>query len=449
MKIIVFSHTGLTTGGAEQCLIEYVDLLKSRGHECEVLMPHEGPMRNVLDQKGITSKVIGYGWATKPFKEVELHSLLASTGNSLTKIFQEIERFKPDVILVNTSVIPWGLYAGRMFAIPSVMLVHEILSDKDPSLNVLPSYEKYLEVLDQNVDVIVYNSEFVKGEFKAVTKPITPNDVLYPLPPLTKDTIKTLFKKNVIGDTLKVAIFGAIAPRKNQIEALKAAKLLIDKGITNFHIDLYGDVAANLPYVSELKKYISENNLGRYIQIKGYTNNVYNTINEYNVVLSTSTYEPFGRTIVEGQLFGRIAISNDTGGGAELVVNQKTGLIYNLGKPRSLANQIEWILHHKDEALEIAKAAQDIQTKRFLTKSRYNPLIEAVEKLSKEAPLIYNDLFNPIQSLYEYNHVLNERYKHIDRIINNKLTRKLKHTVVRAKNKAKRSLKEVIAQTKL
>lgn len=447
MRILAFSHTGLVTGGAEQCLIEYVSLLSSRGHTCEVLMPHEGPMQKVFSDKGINNKIIGYGWATRPFKEVSQHELLSSTGNSLTKIFQEVERFKPDVILVNTSVLPWGLYAGRIFAIPTVLLAHEILSDKDPSLNALPDYESYLEVLNQYADVVVYNSEFVKNEFsKELKKPATPKDILYPLPPLSVEDIERIQKKNIINEKLSISIFGALAPRKNQLEALKAASILKQKGIDGFTIHMYGDVAANLPYVSELKRYIKDNKLEDTVEIKGYATEVYKTMNTYNAVLSTSTYEPFGRTIVEGQLFGRIAIANNTGGGTELIENGKTGLVYKLGNPESLADQIEWILNHKAEALKIGSVAQRTQTKRFLTSGRYDALIEAVEVLSKQASLVDEDSFNPIRSLYEYVHVLNKRYEKVDRIINNKITRSAKHTYTRSKAKAKRIVKEILAK---
>jgi glycosyltransferase involved in cell wall biosynthesis len=449
MRIILFSHTGLTTGGAEQCLIEYVTILNDRGHTCEVIIPQEGPMQSLLQERGIQCKVIGYGWGIRPFKEVDERELSISTGNSLSKVFQEVELFNPDVIVVNTAVLPWGLYAGRIFAIPTVLLVHEILSDKDPSLNPLPSYKAYLEMLDTMTDVIVYNSEFVKTEFKEfITRPKTPEKILYPLPPLDRAKIEDLYKENKVRDKLLVAVFGAIAPRKNQLEALRAAKILLDRGITNFSIDLYGDIAANLPYVSRLKKYIRENNLSGYVHLKGYTNNVYETMNKYNVILSTSTYEPFGRTIIEGQLLGRVVITNNTGGGLELVENGKTGFIYQLGDVDELAKRIEWIITHKSEALKVGRVSQEKQIDTFLTNSRYDPLIQAVEILSKKAKLVHDDLFNPIRALYDYNQKVVAQYEHIDKLLHNKITRRVRRLGSRAKNKTKRMVKDIIALTK-
>lgn len=448
MKILAFSHTGLTTGGAEQCLLEYVDALTERGHECKVVIPHEGAMQKAFQKKNIQTAIIGYGWAIRPHKKVNAHKILASNGNSLSKIFHEVEKFNPDAIIVNTAVIPWGLYAGRLFNIPTALLVHEIINDKDPSLDVLPTYKDYVNIINENTDFIVYNSEFVKNEYiKDVTKPKTSKKILYPLPPLNKEGITKLYKHNSIGDVLKVAIFGALAPRKNQLEVIEAVKVLVENGDTNIKIDLYGDAAANLPYVKILKDNIRKYSLEKYISIKGFTTSVFETMNEYNVVLSASTYEPFGRTIVEGQLFGRIVIANNTGGGPELIRHKETGLIYKLGDAKDLAKQIKWILTHKNLAEKLGEKAKNVQTKKFLTTARHDALVEAIEHLqdgrSREVP---EDLFNPVRSLYEYNHQLNERYKKFERLINNRATRTVKHTFGRVKSRAKRLVKEALVK---
>lgn len=449
MKILAFSHTGLTTGGAEQCLLEYVDALIEQGHECKVIVPHEGAMQKTLQKKNIEVAVIGYGWAIRPHKKVNAHEVLASNGNSLAKIFHEVEKFKPDAIVVNTVVIPWGLYAGRLFNIPTTLLVHEIINEKDPSLDVLPSYEQYVKILNENTDFVVYNSEFVKSQYSQhLTIPKTSKKILYPLPPLSKENINRLYKRNSINkeETLKIAIFGALAPRKNQLEALEAIKLLVDSGDTNFRVDLYGDAAANLPYVRMLKEYMNKHALNEYVKIKGFTTSVFETMNEYNVVVSTSTYEPFGRTIVEGQLFGRVVIANNTGGGPELIRHGETGLIYKLGNPKDLAKQIKWVLSHGEDAVSLGARAKTMQARKFLTTARHDALIEAIEHLKNNNRPVVDDLFNPIRSLYEYNHQINERYKKFERLVNNRATRAVKHTLGRVKSKAKRLVKEILVK---
>jgi glycosyltransferase involved in cell wall biosynthesis len=438
VRIILLSHTGSVTGGAEQCLLEYVDLLTSKGHKCKVIVPVKGNMTRVLSAKGIDYVVIGYGWAVRPHRKVNPHRIMASTGNSLARIFQEVEKYKPDIIMTNTSVIPWGLYAGKAFNIPTVLLVHEIISDKDPSLDMIPSYEEYGDILNKNTDYVIYNSQFVKKEFENVlTLPKTSTNILYPLPPLNLDKINKFFKHNIIQKKLKIAIFGSLSPRKNQLEALSAAKILKSKGITNFTIDLYGDKKANIPYTKSLRKFITENNLKENVKIKGFTNEIYETMNEYNVVLSTSTYEPFGRSIIEGQLFGRIVIANNTGGGVELVDDMKTGMIYKLGNPESLADVFSWIIEHKDQSVELGNNAMQKQFSKYITESRYEALLDAVEYLRGNKILAPYDIFNPVLGLYHYNHQLNHRYRHLHRLTHNKVTHRVKISVNNITKKVK------------
>lgn len=433
MKILLLSHSGLVTGGAEQCLLEYVDVLTKSGHKCKVIVPQKGDMTKVLGKKKIKNVVVGYGWATKPHRQVNQYKLTASTGNSLFRIYQEVDKYKPDVIITNTSVIPWGLYAGRTFRIPTILLVHEILNDKDPSLDMMPNYKEYAEILNNHSDYVIYNSQFVKDEFSPDIKlPITSKKILYPLPKVDKAQIDKLYVKNEIKDTLKIAIFGVLAKRKNQIEAIKAAKVLVDQGVTGFTIDLYGDKDADIRYTKSLRRFIKENGLSKNIKIKGYSTNVYETMNQYNVVLSTSTYEPFGRTIIEGQLFGRIVIANNTGGGTELIDDHRTGLVYELGKPEDLADKIKWILDNKDTALQFGATAKNQQAATFLNNHRYDALIEAVGYFEKQGSVASMEAFDPMRALFEYSNQLNRRYRHVHKIFHNRITRLIKTVAVRS-----------------
>lgn len=445
MKILLLSHIGSVTGGAEQCLLEYVNVLIAQGHICKVIVPYKGPMTKVLTERKIPWVIVGYGWSTRPHRNVNKHRIQSSTGNSLVKIFQEVEKYKPQLIVTNTAVIPWGLYAGKMFNIPTILLAHEILSEKDPSLRIVPSYVEYGKILSDHADHIIYNSQFVRNEFKKVTDfPSDSEGILYPLPALDAEKIQAVYKENKIGSSLKIAIFGALSPRKNQLEGVKAIKELRDEGQKDFTLDLYGDTTADPSYTKTIRRYIRDNALSKHVKIKGFASAVYEKMNEYNVVLSTATYEPFGRTIIEGQLFGRIAVTNDTGGGLELVSHRKTGLIYHSSDPRDLMKQLKWIIANPKEAIEIGKTAKTTQLKKYLTHSRYDSLIEAVGRFESYEPHYSENIFDPMMSLFQYNHHLNNKYRHLYRLTHNRITYPIKGLLVRTKNAAKTIIKKAI-----
>lgn len=446
MKILLFSHTAAITGGAEQCLIEYVDVLVSQGHKCRVIVPYKGPMVDTLAGKKVERTVIGYGWATKPHRKVHPHRIMSSTGNSLVRIYQEVEKYKPDIIITNTAVIPWGLYAGKSFKIPTILLVHEILNEKDPSLRMVPSYKDYGEILNRHADYVIYNSLFVKKEFEQVLKlPKTSSSILYPLPPLDATKIDHFYKQNVIGAKLKIAIFGALSARKNQLEALQAAMLMRDAGFSDFRIDLYGDTTASPAYTKTLRKFIRENALTDLVKIKGFAPDVYKRMNTYNVILSTATYEPFGRTMIEGQLFGRIAITNNTGGGLELVENLKTGLIYETGRPEQLANKLQWVMDNPQKAMLLGERAKKEQLAKYITSSRYDALFEMTTYFSgRSKHSLHESIFDPTMCLFQYNHQLNNRYKNLYRLTHNRLTYPVKRLAARTLSLTKSAIRQII-----
>lgn len=446
MKILLLSHIGSVTGGAEKCLLEYVDALRKEGHNCKVIVPYKGPMTNALSEKGIAWSVVGYGWATRPHRNVHPHRIMASTGNSLVRIFQEVEKYKPDLIMTNTAVIPWGLYAGKAFGIPTVVLIHEILNEKDPSLRMVPNYREYREILNQNADYVIYNSQFVKSEFAGdLVLPQTSKDILYPLPPLDEAKIDSLFKENLVGSKLKIAIFGALSPRKNQLEAVRAIKLLNNRGINNLTLDLYGDTSADPSYTKSLRRFVRDNSLTPYVKIKGFATNVYERMNDYNVVLSTATYEPFGRTLIEGQLFGRIVITNNTGGGLELVKDMSTGLVYQSGNPEELAEKILWIMDNRPQAVALGANAKREQVDMYITSSRYKALYSAVEHFEKRKNMPKDaNIFEPMRSLFQYNHQLNNKYRHIYRLTHNRITYPIKGVASRALSVIKKTIRRFI-----
>lgn len=424
-KILLISHSPLVTGGAEKCLIEYAEVLIAKGHSCVVLLPTKGGLSKELTQRGIEWEAAGYTWATKPVHKSFERQLVKAAGSSIANVFKVVKKHKPDMIMINTVVIPWGLYIGRALNIPTVLLVHETLKGSRV-LDMEPSYEQYVDVLDKNTDYVIYNSQFTKDNFGDDLKtPVIAKDILYPVPDI-EDHIDTLYKKNQIKDHLRIAIIGSVQERKNQIEAIEAAKILRQQGVDNFVMNLYGD--GDVAYLTKVEAAIKKHRLEDHVKIQGYVDNIYELINAHEVVLSPFLHEPFGRAVLEGQLFGRVVIANDTGAGPELVNDMVNGLMYTSGDPSMMADKIKWILDNKEKALVMGVYARDEQRAKYLSNHRYDALTNAVKYLSeaKDGKDTIN-LFDPIVSLSEYATGLEHMYRHIHKITHNRVTRTVLH----------------------
>jgi glycosyltransferase involved in cell wall biosynthesis len=400
MKILFLSHSSLITGGAERCLLEYSEALIQEGHECHIVLPLDGDLATELKSKKIPFSIIKYLWPVKWNVGKNLNTTLRHNGIGLIQLYKEIQRVNPDVIITNTIVIPWGFYLGRALGIPNVLLIHEIINDKNKILSLYPDLKTYLNAINENVDYIIYNSESTKKEYDEVfTKPKVAKGLLYPVPPITSEIIEENYIPNKIGKVLKMVAIGSIHDGKNQIEIARAVKELKDRGIENVSLSLYGDFSPHDSYMEDLSKFIKDNNLSKQIHIHHFTDKIYRKINEHNVVISASRMEAFGRTIVEGQFFGRIVIASQAGGGAELVEDGKTGFNYKLGNPKELADRIEWILNNKKEAEKVALNAKELQYKKFMTSDRLSPLFDAVKQLENQKIPTEQLVFNPLYAM--------------------------------------------------
>ena len=73
-----------------------------------------------------------------------------------------------------------------------------------------------------------------------------------------------------------------------------------------------------------------------------------------NLVVSSSIEpEAFGRVSVEAQSMEKLIIASNIGGSNETIINDKTGLLFESGKPKSLSQKIIEALKLDDTTLKI------------------------------------------------------------------------------------------------
>ena len=432
MKIMLISHSPLISGGAEKSLLEYAETLKEHEYDCRVILPGKGEFSKHLKERGIKYSIVEYGWATKPHYKSNIRSSIEAAGRSLSNIYKVVKKYQPNVIITNTTVIPWGLYVGKELKVPTILLVHETLEDKQHVLGMEPNYAGYIDILDKNADYVIYNSSTTKESYDSLIKtPKISKALLFPVPNL-KNIIDDKYISCKEKDKVDFAIIGSVQAEKNQIEVLYAVKEMIKKGVNEFSINIYGD--GDEEYLKKINKYIKENNLAESIHMKGYSNNIYEEINKNNIIISPFKNESFGRAVIEGQLFGRLVIANDTGATSDLIIDGRTGLIYESGNIMQLAEKMIWAIDNQKEAIKIGNNARKIQRERYLSSNQYKALIDAVEyynitSRNKDDNNTNLNRYSPISALSEYSNGLEYKYRHVYRITHNRITRKILHYI--------------------
>lgn len=147
--------------------------------------------------------------------------------------------------------------------------------------------------------------------------------------------------------------------------AIKALNIL-NKKIKDHKFKLFcigGIDKKEKEYMNEMLDYVKINNIKNVNFVK-FTDNLYNFRKEMDINLVCSTNEALGRTTIEGMLSGALVIGNDAGATAEIIDNNKNGLLYETSE-NSLSDIIVNAINNKESSKKIAKNGQKFALENF------------------------------------------------------------------------------------
>ena len=99
------------------------------------------------------------------------------------------------------------------------------------------------------------------------------------------------------------------------------------------------------------------------------------------VMPSLGYYETFGMVIVEAYSRKIPVLASNIGVTSELVSDQRTGLLFESGNPRDLADKARWLWTHPVEARAMGEKGLEVYKERFTQEQCYKILIETYERL--------------------------------------------------------------------
>lgn len=190
-------------------------------------------------------------------------------------------------------------------------------------------------------------------------------------------------RKSFYIDGLKMIFVGTICPSKGQSEAIEAVGILKERGIDNINLDFIGDGAPE--YERFLKKRTEELGINDRIKFLGNSDKVYSTLSRYNVGLTCSKAEAFGRITPEYMAAGLVVIASDTGANPELIDDGKSGFLYKWGNPENLAECIMKVLElSKENRIEIGKNGQNNARNKYTKEKNAENIFYLYNKIVEE-----------------------------------------------------------------
>lgn len=382
MKILFISHSSSMYGAPKSMFNLIKDLKERYNVEAIVVTPQEGELVQELeniDVKCIVSKY--YWWMTdKDYCSSYINKFKNFLRIILNKIhfislYNKLKKYNFDIVHSNTSVCEIGYNLSRKFNVPHIWHIREDAKNAFNlsyiySNNIVRKYYKKTKYLIGVSNFVIKKQKIFNGleNTKIIYDGVESNN-------LTKTSEH--YRRNIIN----LCIVGSLDDNKNQMEALLAINILVNKGINNIRLHIIGDGLKS--YKDTLNKYIRDNELEDYVIFYGYSNNIYNILKDMHIGLMCSKNEAFGRVTVEYMFSYIPVIGSNTGGTREIIIDNKTGFLYELGDAIDLSNKINYFINNRTDIKLMGYNGFNIASQKFTVKKNTDNIYKLYESIYK------------------------------------------------------------------
>ncbi|MCI8965696.1 MAG: glycosyltransferase family 4 protein [Clostridia bacterium] len=402
MRVLLVNKFHYLKGGSEKYYFELGKLLKEHGHEVAYFSMKNEKNINTGDKEYFVEELdLNTGSKLKAL------DVIYSKENK-KKMKEALEDFKPDIVHINNfqrqlsaSIID----AIKEKNIPIVFTAHDVQA-------ICPA----ITMIDNNKEIC---EKCIGGKYsncirKKCNKGSTLKSIIGALEgyyyrnkkiytkKIDKIITPTSFYKNkLIQDGIDekriVDIHNFINTEDYQVEleddeyALYLGRLSKEKGILNLiqaikNIEngiLY--IAGDGPEKENIEKFIKDNKLEGRIKLLGFLNKeqVTDTIRKSKfVVVPSIWYENCPYSILETLTIGKPVIGSNIAGIAELVKDNKTGLLFKYNSIEDLSKKMNVLFNDDNKlAMKLGRSAKENAIKEFNRENYYHKIIKIYESL--------------------------------------------------------------------
>jgi len=273
------------------------------------------------------------------------------------------------------------------------VVLAKVLSKKKPKLiqtrNMTMTRFKddfYHRFMYQNIDLMLPVTYQVKEQLeKFIPHEIRPKiEVLYmgseKVDMLNENEIESLekelhFQKN----SFNVGMVGRINEAKGQYLLIEALSY-----IENISVNIYF-VGHEMKkgYTDKLKKIAQSLGVDKRVHFLGFMKNPHHFFQACDAIVLASKRETFGLVVIEAMQVGTAVIGSNSGGVVEIIDNEETGLLFEVGDSKSLAKNIEKLMNDKNLLKAISADGQKKCKDKFSNEKQFEKLALILKDLSE------------------------------------------------------------------
>jgi glycosyltransferase involved in cell wall biosynthesis len=378
-NILFITHYPAMYGANQSLFTLLVELRKNYPVNPVVLMRSYGPLCELLEKHAIRYYILHFYWWVYE-KDTFFERIL-----NIRKQFRNLLRLKHiskvlsvekiDLVYTNSVPVNIGFFLSKIFHCPHIWHIRESLEQFPFKLSIGTFLSKKLFL--RGADRYILISDFLVNEYK---KFLPSSRVVKIYNGISPDSEIRIMNK--VSGFINICLAGIICEQKNQLDAIKALKILtVDKGYRNIRLHLIGG-KGNMPeYSNSILKYINDWDLEINIVFHGHQSQVNQIFRKMNLGLMCSHDEAFGRVTIEYMLNRLPVIASRSGANPELVKEGINGEIYELNNFRELAEKIEKYIIHPELLDLVGSQAYDYAIQNFSTEKYVDSAYRVIEEL--------------------------------------------------------------------
>lgn len=387
MKVL-FISTGDSKYGAPKSMLALMQLLKEKYDVDVVLLTKKhNSLNEFCDAHGIenfscfycdmmsgSNYESRYKNALKHIIKYVLYMTGEMTKSNVKKMginFGEI-----DIIHSNTNRIDIGAYLSEQYNIPHVWHLREM---DEGTKNMVYYKKNWSTYMNNHADSFIAITKAVKESWRKHGLDGNKIQVIYNGIDQTKIENRILREDGL----LKIVVVGRVEMSKGQEDLIRAICILPEEKQRTIVVDFIGEAYAE--YKKKLMRMMESQHCMAKINFLGYCKDVNERLKNYDVGITCSTAEAFGRTTVEYMMAGLLTIATDTGANPELISDGESGLLYRQGNAEKLAEIICGIMDKKYNTDELRESGKRRANSLFCAESNADKIYELYVSLKERA----------------------------------------------------------------
>lgn len=385
MKVL-FISTEDVKYGAPKSMQKLIQTLRSEHNiECVLLTKKHNLLNDWCDEQGIENYSFKYRdimastnfdtWWLNVAKHINKYvsyiigCFTQKKINRLPIDFAEI-----DFIHSNSNRVDIGVYISRKYNITHIWHLREM---DEGTKNILFYHRNCVNYMNESADCFIAITKAVKNSW--VRHGLDEKKIRVVYNGIDPSSIVPKKEKILTGKIIKIVAVGRIERVKGQMDIVNALCDMPEEEQKHFQLDFIGDAYAD--YKRLLIKKIKKSMCKANINFLGYCKNVSEMLQDYDIGITCSEAEAFGRSTVEYMMAGLLTIASDTGANKELINDKETGLLYTYGSAINLMTILMDINVNREKNALIASAGNQSARNTFNAKNNAEGVYKIYEEM--------------------------------------------------------------------